>query len=148
MNCYLFTLYSQYCYSDLSKSSYLYYRKKHPKRYILCYCPLTHNYYIIFVMFYIGLLWNLFFLKNIISVVSWTFSVTMFLKQSRQSINFEYDQQHNSKIIKLLLLQNRNHLKTEHYWGLSNSVEVDPDSDINRLVSGTLRKSTTVPSQF
>ena len=46
------------------------------KRYIHCYCPLTYDYYLIFVMFYIKLSWNIVFLVNIESVFYGVFEHT------------------------------------------------------------------------
>ena len=143
---YLLLLYSQYRYGKLSKLFlFLFSWDWTTKRYILCYFPLTHNYYIILDMFYIKLSWKLFPFKNIESVVSWILYVTTVLKQSKNPINPDYEKQNNSKNTKFLLSQHSDHWKTEQYRGSEDRGEVNIDSDINWLDSVNLRKSTSVP---
>ena len=145
---YLFLFYSKYFYGDLSKLFlFLLSRDWTTRRYINWYLPLTHSYSFILDMFYIKLSWKFVFLINIECVVSWIFSVTTFSKHSRKSINFDYDQQHNSQNTELLLSQHIYHWKTEQYWGSADRGEVDLDSDVNRPASGNLRQYTTVPSK-
>ena len=67
------------------------------KKYIMCYFSLTHNDIIILDMFCIKLSWNFVYLTNIKSVVSWIFVVTIFSKQSKNSIRFNFDRQHTSQ---------------------------------------------------
>ena len=67
------------------------------------------------------------------------FSSTIFLDQSKKSINFDFDQQQK--------VQTPNSHYPNTAGGGSDRGEVDIDSDENLLASGKLRQSTTVPSQ-
>ena len=73
--------------------SHLYYREIYLRRYIFCHFPLTYYDSIIFILFYIKLSWNIdFFHKyQICSFV--VFLNTTSPQQSKDSINFDLDQQ-------------------------------------------------------
>ena len=125
---------------------HLYYRMLYLKSYIWCHFILTHNDILFIYVLYLSVLYLCFSRKY------WIFGILNsfchnFLKQSKKSITFDNDQQHNLQNTKFLLPPHSDHWNTEHYRGSYNCGEVDIDSYINRLASGNLRKSTTVTSQ-
>ena len=87
---------------------------------------------------------SLFFslISNIVFVV---ISSTMFLQQSRKSINLDFDQQKKFRY-QISITPTHWTLKDRAILGSADSGEVDIDSDVNFLASGNLRQSTTAPS--
>ena len=111
----------------------------------MSYFSLTHDDYLILDMLYIKLSWNVFLLTNIESVLLW-YCITQFLKQSKNFINFYFNQQ---KIFRHQIPHNptQKALKDGAILGSSDIGELYLDSDVNHLASGKLRQFTTVPNQ-
>ena len=65
----------------------------HMKSYIRCYCTLTYDDYIIFIMFYIKLSQNFDFLTNIESVLLGYFRTQSFRSSQRNPQTSVFDQQ-------------------------------------------------------
>ena len=129
----------QYC-------PYLYYHDIHLHRYICCYCPLTYDNYVIFIIFSFSLSRNFAFITNFEYVHLWYFN-KYFSQQRKKSITFDFQSSPTSEETKFLLPKLSNNWNTDHYRGLDDRDEGYLESDLNCLVVGNLWQYTTVTSQ-
>ena len=115
---------------------------------IMKHCKLNYDDIIISIMFHIKIS-SIIFFSRISNLCFLGIFCHNFLRQSKNSINFEFQFQSTStfKKTKLLLPKIREHQNTEQYQGFAGRGELDLDSDGNWQASGKLLQSNTAPSQ-
>ena len=129
------------------KFSYLYFLKKHLKRYCCFYCPLTHNYSLIFSRYLLNCHGTNFF-SQIPNLLFCNIFKHKFFAAVQEIHKLQFWSTITNADTKFLSTKTIDHWKMEHYRGSANCGEVDLDSEVNFLDSDNLRQCTTVPCQY
>ena len=129
----------QYC-------SYLYYHEIHLRRYIILYCPLTYDNFVIWLCFILSCHGNLLFSQRMNLCICGIFERNLFAA-NKEIHNLRFLIINNKCRNQVPVIKNCDHWYTEHYQVLDDHCEGDLDLVVNNLASGNIMQYSTVPSK-
>ena len=145
-DCYLLPFYSQYIYGELSKLFLFILFQDTPEEVHLLLLSIDLRIFSYFkYVLYLTILYfcfsHLYQICFFVVFVYTTFCINFDFYQQQQQVHTPFVN------TQLTLPPHGNDWKTDQYWGSENRGEVDLDSSVNCLASGTHMQFTTVPSQ-